>query len=345
MNWRVVLLLTVILSGAMRCEAAEPVDGFVRRALTAGLAGDSDRRRDLLRQALAVDPNAGPPNWHLGRIRIDDHWRTIPEAELRAMEDQLAHNYLHQRAALAGTMNGEARLASWCGRNGLTKQAYAHWYQVLRYNPTHKGALRGLDARWYGGVLLKSADVDRQKELAKRLKEELTEAEERVAAWRRAFTEGGETEREAALRDLSELRGPNAIPVIIDTLMRPTDDKRTNNAMRAHAMSLIGQLDDARSTPILAWHASNHADELVREAARRQLNKRPWHEFMPVLLAGMQMPLKVTSDTELTGRRIKTTFTFEQEGPEGRVLSNRRAATQIVPGKMHLDKWMLRQTL
>jgi len=50
---------------------------LVRRALECEGAGDAQRRRELLKQALETAPDYPPANWHSGRVEVDGQWVTF----------------------------------------------------------------------------------------------------------------------------------------------------------------------------------------------------------------------------------------------------------------------------
>lgn len=305
---------------------ANQAEDLVRSGLAAGLLGDAEGRRTKLDAAMAADPDSSAPRWHLGHVRVGDAWKTIAEAEELARADKKLSAYVQQRAKYAGSLDGEARLAAWCQRNGLVQQSLAHWHQVLRYQADDRRALRALDAHWYGGRLLANEDVKRQREYEEDYRRRLITIKLKVDVWRRGLED--DSKREAVLDELRMLRGELAVIIISDVLLRPIKGQVRPTELRAEAMRILGGLDDPQSAPILAWHAAMSPDDLVREAARKQLLGKPLHDFAPVLLAGLSMPVEVASVNQLQRQGVATQYTLEQEGPAGRQQQSRRTTFQ-----------------
>ncbi len=290
---------------------------LVRSGLEAGLLGDESGRRVKLKAARSLAPTFAASYWHLGYVRVGDEWKTIAEAEELARADRVLGAYAKQREKLAGNAKGEAQLAAWCRRNDLTEQALAHWYQVLRYNPSDKRALRAMEATWYHGVLLKVADAEQQRQRDEILQDDLAAAESKIKTWREMLGSGDQRARASVFEQLRELRGEIAIRIISQVLLRPTSDEELTITLQVQAMEMLETHDISETASILTWHATLSKFDAVRDAARRQLRERQLHEFVPVLLAGLQMPLEVSVRTEVVGRRADPRVTVQQEGAVG----------------------------
>jgi hypothetical protein len=307
----------------------------VRSGLAAGLAGDSEGRRDKLEAARIIDPDSAAPHWHLGHVRIGDEWKTIAEAEKIARSDAKLNAYLKQRAKYAGSVEGEARLAAWCQRNGLDDQSRAHWYQVLRHDPHGKHgkkALIALDAVWYRGTLLTKEQAEHQRQLDDRIRRDLKDLKSEIRTLRADMLDGDKLQRAFAMAELKRIRGDVGVVAITQVLLKPTKDADQTASLQVEAMKLLGKLDSSEAVRVLSWHAAMSPHERVREAARNELQRFPIHEYVPVLLAGMKMPLEVGVSTRVEGRRTSTTLSVSREGPAGKYYENQINSYQSIGG-------------
>jgi hypothetical protein len=308
---------------------------LVRRGLSAGLAGDSAGRRDKLEAALAIDPEAADAHWHLGHVRVGDEWKTVVEAQELARTDGKLNAYLKQRARYAGSVEGEARLGAWCQRNGLADQSRAHWYQVLRHDPhgkQGKKALVALDATWYRGTLLTKEQAEHQRRFDENLRLELRELKSQFESLRHSVLDGNAIERSLAMAELEVIRGNAGVVAITQVLLKPTSDAEQTARLQSDGMKLLGALDSSEAVRVLSWHATFSRHKRVRDVARKELARFPIHEYVPVLLAGMKMPIETAVSTSVLGTRTATTLTVSREGPGGQLYENQLQSYQSIGG-------------
>jgi len=305
---------------------------LVESALITGLLGDSTGKHRQLLAVRDANPDFGPVRWHLGEVRSGDVWLPIAAAEVAARANKTLAPYYKQRAKLAGSVEGQARLAAWCQRNGLTEQARAHWYQVLRRQPGDKRALRALNAQWYRGVLLETNAVVPQRRRDDRLKSDLKTLGPKMKTWRRMVSDGKDADRAAAVAELRSTRSDIMVVVITAVLLKPTKDPDQTASLQTEAMEILGALESPDSLRILAWHAAMSPYQMVRDAARRELSRRPLRDAVPILLAGLAMPLDVAVTTQAQGSRTATTLSFDREGPAGRNYQNQLTSYQTIGG-------------
>ena len=318
-----------------RVKDDEKIEDLVRSGLAAGSAGDGEGRLAKLEAARDINPDAAAPRWHLGHVRVADAWKTIQEVEKSALTDTKLNAYLKQRAQYAGSVEGQARLAAWCQRNGLNDQSRAHWYQVLVHDPQGKHgkkALVALDAVWYRGTLLTKEQAEHQRRFDESAAREFDSLKPAMKTLRRDVVDGGEHALEIVIKELKKIRGDVAVVVITQVLLKPTDDADQTVALQIEATKLLGRLDSVEAVRILAWHAAQSRHERVRESARLELSRFPIHEYVPVLLAGMKMPIEVGVSARIQGKRTATTLSVSREGPAGRLYQDQLQAYQSIGG-------------
>src|SRR5436305_14823034 len=74
-------------------EATAAAREQVVAALRAEIAGESDRRAELLAAAARIAPELPDANWHLGRVQIAGKWHTLDAAQHEAASDQHLAEY------------------------------------------------------------------------------------------------------------------------------------------------------------------------------------------------------------------------------------------------------------
>src|SRR4051794_27280242 len=65
----------------------------VAEALRAEVAGDNDRRAELLSGASRLAPDLPETKWHLGHVLVADKWLTLDEAAQQASDNSLLAEY------------------------------------------------------------------------------------------------------------------------------------------------------------------------------------------------------------------------------------------------------------
>ncbi|HKD37100.1 MAG TPA: hypothetical protein VKB78_09875, partial [Pirellulales bacterium] len=78
-------------------SVAASAEHYVREAMAAEVAGADVKRNELLRQALAADPNCREARWQLGYVSIDGKWLSPEEADRRYSTDRNLAEYRKRR--------------------------------------------------------------------------------------------------------------------------------------------------------------------------------------------------------------------------------------------------------
>jgi hypothetical protein len=326
---------TPAAKSARDSSSASTANRYVRQALAAELAGDDARRNELLKQALAADPNCRAARWQLGYVSLDGKWLSPQEAdrkyssdrnlaEYRKRRDQAAAAGLFTRGPVSNTAGGTAggpiasrgasvdsyrtgalspegvaanvELARWCRTKRLTDEERAHWTQVLFEDPTNGEAQSRLGMHWYKGNLLNTAQIEAIKKQQAAEEKQLSEWKATVARWRKMLDNGSPSEADAAIVEMQAIADPAVIPALEQAVAsdsaKPTAGAKAASPFQREAMALLGRLPDQRATFALVQHSllSKVAD--VRTAATKELKRRPLHDFVPVLLAGLANPIQ-----------------------------------------------------
>jgi hypothetical protein len=248
----------------------------VRDALAAELAGDNDRRAELLSQALNQDPNCKSARWQAGFVKLDGTWLTPQDAEHKYSSESKLGEYRQKRnsdasaglfsrgpAYAASTSGGRnARqgrtssvenfnssslspaglkahvdLAHWCRANHLTDEERAHWTQVLLDDPSNGEAQSRLGMRFYMGSLATHAQIDAAKKQHATEDKQLAESKPTVVRLRTALDSANESDRSAAAAELTSMNDPAIIPALEWGIHTDTSLRSTASSSDNHSAS------------------------------------------------------------------------------------------------------------
>ena len=154
-----------------------------------------------------------------------------------------------------------------------------------------------LGLHWYQGNLLTTAQIDAIKQ------QRVVEAKQ-LAEWKPVVSRLAESrstarsasEQSATLAEMRAVTDPAVIPALewaaANEPARSTAHRDIATPFQRAAVGLLGHLADQRATyTLVQWSVmSKQAD--VRTAAADELKKRPWHDFIPLLMAGLANPVQ-----------------------------------------------------
>jgi hypothetical protein len=294
---------------------------MVADALRAELTGDATRRAELLHEAIAAAPDYAPARWQSGQVWAGGQWLPVDQAQQAAAADPKRAEYRRLRAAGGETLDGQLALARWCRKYRLEDEARYHWASVLARDPNNDEAQRGLGVRRYNGRLMTFAEIDAAKERSREFRAAAKEFAPQVARWERLLSAGDVNSRDLALREIRALRDTGAIPALEDVTL---DSRLATNAEFERAMQIglalveaLDQMPGRSATESLVRHAVFAPVVSVREATIVALKKRPLHDYVPVLLASLSMPIessfRVATDSDGS---VHYWHSFYREGPE-----------------------------
>jgi hypothetical protein len=199
-----------------------------------------------------------------------------PDDEARA---KALARYNETRDKTPMTAAAQSRLAAWCEQNGLPTEAYVHYANVVRLDPSRDAAWRKLGFKKYDGRWMTDEQVAEE-----------VEQKKADAVWGKKFKDwhksvhGGrkQAETQAALDEITE---PRAVPSIYREFGASPRDQLI-------AVQLLGQIDAKPSSKALASLAVYGKSPEVRRRAMEILRRRPPEDFLDLLVALMSDPLK-----------------------------------------------------
>jgi hypothetical protein len=208
-----------------------------------------------------------------------------------AQRDGVLAEYRKLRASRPGGVQGEQDLASWCGKNGLSTEERVHWMNVLSQQPDHSLAMRKLGLRRFRGMLLRDDQIEQLQERKKEAERAMRHWEPRLSQLRPQLERGEPDQREAALDELRAISDPKAIPAL-ESVFSKKGRAKVSEDLCLELIGVLAKMPDQEATASLVRQAVFAAFEKVRAAAADELNRRPLHSYVPLLLAGMIAPVE-----------------------------------------------------
>jgi hypothetical protein len=287
-------------------EVSDPttVERLVDQARQAEVEGDTARQFSLLREAVRVAPDDEVARWQLGQLKVGDAWVPVEESQRVAAANPKQAEYRQLRTQYGESTDGQLALARWCNKNDLDEEARFHWASALAAQPENEEALRALGMWMYEGQPMTPADIAQAKQQVREAKRAAEQWEPIVAKWRRAVFGNNATLRDAALHGIRTLSAAEAIPTLETvTLGREAAQKHTSQDCQRFSLAFMEALDGMSAqaaSESLVRHAVLSPSAGVRSSAAEKLKKRPMHEYVPLLLGGLAMPIEssfsVTTD-------------------------------------------------
>ncbi len=271
-------------------------DRLIAEARQAELAGDSDTCYRLLREAVRVAPESKAAHWQLGQMQVGNEWVSVEEAQRRAAADPKQAEYRELRARAGETPQGQLELARWCRKNKLNEEALFHWASVLSVDPGNEEALKATGMQRAGGQLLTREQIAERKAAVRKFKEVIQEWKPKLAKWERAVGSEDPAIRDKALGEIRSIKSPAGLAVLESITLDPTaGHQKKAKIAGAIGLALVDaaeNMPDYAATISLTRHSVWSPIPDVRSQAIEKLKSRPQHEFVPLLLSGLAMPLE-----------------------------------------------------
>jgi hypothetical protein len=284
-------LFTILVASAASLLAAEgrvPVDssssaGLVRAALESELGGRSEVRDELLRQALARDPNYAPARWQSGFVRWDGQWLTPSEVASRAARDPLLAEYRKRRDAMVDRADDHRELATWCQNNKLIDLERVHWVKVLEFESTDEQALSALDLQWHDGYLLTHPQIERATTAALDQRKANKYWQPRVVKWRTAIDRGTPSQRDKAIAEMTAISDHHILPAF--QAVCSINGQDTSPGLRQLVIETVSRMPEFEATLFLVRYALFTDSPELRQICVAALKKRSPPTYVPLLLA------------------------------------------------------------
>lgn len=269
---------------------------LIRQSADAAASGNTARQFALLRHATRVEPDNPLPHWHLGQLKIDGQWVAVEEAQRRAAADPRQAEYRKLRAEYGASPAGQLALARWCRKHAMQDEAKFHWAAVISLQLNNAEALGAVGRQWYAGQLLTLDEI-------KELRAEIRAAQQAIrpwiaktAVWQRAVSGATGMTRQEALDEIHAVRAVDAIPaleeVTLNEVSTTNDDGKCQREISLSFVAALREMPQHEATVSLARHAVLSPHPEVRNAAIYELENRPLHDYVPLLLAELAVPIE-----------------------------------------------------
>ncbi len=300
----------------------------VAAALRAEIAGENDRRAELLASAVRTAPDLPEANWHLGRVQIAGKWRTLDDARQEAANDQQLAEYRKLRDEAKDNPKLLRGLARWCLKNGHEDLARLHYTQLLARSDNdaeaQKEAIERLDLRYVGGSWMTAEDLKAQEDKARALDDAIRKLRPRIKRLQQAVDAGDYALRERAMKELKQIDEPQCIPVLETFLTDGGAD------FQQAAVEHLARFPDYSATEALVRYAVLSEFVNARDKAIAALKSRSKYEYVPLLLCGLVAPIKSQFQIKTLPNGVITyTHVFMRETPQQKLVAV--ANNQIVP--------------
>ena len=285
----------------------------VAQALLAETQGDNATRSKRLTKAWLAAPDLPEANWHLSRIRIADSWRPLAEVVSQAASDPNQEQYRSLRDKAAENPRALRELARWCTKLGWHDRARLHFAQLLA-NPKAEAsqkseAVEKLNLVQVGGNWLTRDEVAARQQEAKAIQESLAKWRPKLKTLQLTIDGDDFTQRDKAIAELAKLDDPAMIPALESFLLDAKAD------FQEQAVKKLASFGHYEATIALTRYAVLSDYATARDNAITALRRRPEHEFVPLLLSGLNSPLKSIFRITTNGGAVGHIHAIASESP------------------------------
>ena len=272
-------------------KAGENADAHVQLALWCEAHGLSAERVKHLAAALVHDPSHALARGLMGLVAYRGKWGNPDEIGKQIQGDpaheQLISDYHTRRRLTALKPDDQMRLAAWCERNGLKEEAFAHYSDVVRLDPSREWVWKHLGFKKRGDRWLKPEDFaaeQREASEQKRADKRWRYFFERLATLLGTDDPGKHARAERLIAMVSDSR---AVPMIWAQFVRVTE------ARELVAVRMLGQIEGPSSATGLAAIAVFSPRPQVRAEATQSLTRCDPRDVVEQLIDVLRKPFTV----------------------------------------------------
>jgi Pretoxin HINT domain len=309
--------------GTEKAAKRDPAEAKAREevleALQAEARGDNERRTSLLQSAWLAAPSLPEANWQMARVRVEGEWKPVGEAASLAASDPNLAKYRENRDHAAGNAKMLREVARWCRKKGWPDLARLHYAQLLA-QPTateemRMEAIKELDLRQVDGAWITKEEFDARASTLKAIETALERWRPKVKALQLAIDGVDFNRRDKAITELGKLNDPALIAVLESFL------EDGGPQFHEEAVKRLATFPQYEATVALVRYAVLSGAPLARTAAIGALQKRPMHEYVPLLLGGLTAPIKSQFQISWDRQgRVSYTHAFLRQGTTGNLL-------------------------
>ncbi len=247
-------------------------------------------------------------------MRVGRKWLTLAEAQQAATEDPRLGRYCQTRADCVDRMAPSAvhlTMARWCRKYKLPERERYHWLNVLEYSPNDAEALDALKLCWHEGQLIGRDEVA-ELQAALRATHKWTGRLKRLAPKLKRSGDAGQDA--TAWEQFRSISDPAAITAL-QTVIAPRSER-----LGLEVVTLLGKMRSHLAAASLI-RLTDSPFEAVRAAALAELKRRPLHQSVPHVLAGMRWPVQLKQDLRVGPLGdVQYESTVTTEGPQAKTI-------------------------
>ena len=292
--------------------------------------------KELRAKLINATENRTLAQWYAGEIEVDGRWMPIRESATASGDDQLMQKYREKREQAADILPDHEKLARWCEKQGLDKNAEVHWLHVLRFDKGNRTALKALQLTWHNGLLLTEDEAEKHRLREREAAKEAKAWKKKVKRLRRGMEAKDPAKQLAAKEALRAIPEPAAIPALLEEFGEEAADQETTITVHKDLVNALSSIGTPEAVERMADIAVLAEDKPVRYEAIAQLKGLPYHEYVPYLVAGMEMPVEASASYSQIGNRIVNHYVTSQETPLGK-REHDYHSYQTVPGQRYLS--------
>jgi hypothetical protein len=311
------------VEGSTKEFRSKQASELVAEALQSEIYGLTAEREKLLEEANRLLPNFAPAMWHRGYINVDGRWVKVDEIGRQSDSNGKLETYEQIRSRTLDTVQGHMLMADWCRRMGLSAQERAHLSQVLDSDPGNTTAMTRLGFRRVNDRWISTEELHQANTASEKSKADFAKWSPEVTAIRQGLRHRSLLRQQAAIKRLSTIDSPTAIPVLESLLAKDSQEAA------GHVLSVFDRIPDSRAALAVARLAVNSPWPEIRQQAANRLKSRDSEHFIPAMLEAMHSP--ITSRTLATRNsrgQLGLVQTLQREGQhenEQHVLSARNS--------------------
>ncbi len=321
--------LALFFCASSTAEAANNADALFRQALATDQAGDSAQRDRLLADVLRLDPEHKLARWHTGQVFYNGEWKSLDAIHELVSTDPRWQEYRDRVETAEDTLQSHADLARWCRAQKLELEEQWHWLNVLRHDAGNREALGSLGLRPYRGDYFTPEQIAANEAGEKQAKIDFKRYDNLLKTAMREAERSDDTDRFAALKKISSITDPAAIPAIVELVLADAKNEKrilsklgTSKGekllrqMQLAAVSALSEMPEHEATLRLLEVSLYASDEQIRSDAAHALKYRELTDFVPLLMAGLTMPIEFSINVNmLSNGQVILTEDYHETGP------------------------------
>lgn len=279
-----------VLYEEIKAQASPDADSQFRLALWCEARGLYAERAKHLALAVLRDPSHAAARGLMGLVWHEGRWKRpdVVAESVKADEDLVAKlaEYNSRRERAEESAESQWKLALWCEENGLVAEAKAHLTTVTRLDPGREAAWKRLGCKKVNGRWMTEGELESAKAEQAAQKSADKQWKPLLAKWRGWLSGKDAARRAEAERGLSEVTDTRAAQAVWSVFAR--------GGLRDHALAVevLGRIDAAESSRMLAYFSVFHDEAEIRRAATETLRRRDPREFAKLLVALIRDPIQ-----------------------------------------------------